>query len=71
MFWNIFVSFVFGILFARVVELWRGLDLYKASLCLRIYHSALFKFVLLAKGTWHREDDTTQITLRSDLYSLK
>ena len=66
MFWNIFVSLVFEIPFARVVEIRRGLDIYKASLCFRIYHSASFNFVLLAKVTWHREDQTLATPIRAN-----
>ncbi|KAF3522459.1 hypothetical protein F2Q69_00046393 [Brassica cretica] len=47
---NIFVSLFFGILFAHIVEIRRGLDLYKALLCLRIYHSALLNFVFACQG---------------------
>ena len=67
MFWNIFVSLVFGIPFARVVEIRRRRDLYKALLCFRIYHSASFNFVLLAKGIWHREDQTLATPIGCEL----
>ena len=58
MFRDILVSLAFDIPFAQVIEIRRGLDIYKASLCFRNYHSASFNFVLLAKETGHREDQT-------------
>ena len=58
MFRDIFFSLAFEILCVFVVEIRRGLDPYKSSLCFMIYHSAPFNFVLLAKETWHREDIT-------------
>ncbi|KAF3524670.1 hypothetical protein F2Q69_00048828 [Brassica cretica] len=58
---------VFGIPFARVVEIRRRRDLYKALLCFRIYHSASFNFVLLAKGIWHREDQTLATPIGCEL----
>ena len=67
MFWNIFVTLVFLIRFSQVVEIRRGLDFYKASLCFRICHSASFNFVLLAKGTWHREDQTLATLIGCEL----
>ena len=49
MFRDIFVSLAFEILFVWVVEILRGHDPYKASLCFRSYHSVSFNFVFAWK----------------------